>query len=93
MPAYVRPLFCEGKGPFRWVALSGDPEDIYETDAAILELFGDQEHIASWIKLAREKVQFQGLPRGSAGSVTASATSRACASTRWSPRASSRARS
>ena len=62
VPAYIRPLFCEGKGPFRWVALSGDPEDIHRTDEAILELFGDQEHIARWIRLAREKVRFQGLP-------------------------------
>jgi urocanate hydratase len=62
VPAYIRPLFCEGKGPFRWVALSGDPEDIYRTDEAILDLFGDQEHIARWIRLAREKVHFQGLP-------------------------------
>ncbi|MBV9800318.1 MAG: urocanate hydratase [Solirubrobacterales bacterium] len=62
VPAYVRPLFCEGKGPFRWVALSGEPEDIYATDRAILELFGDQPHIARWIELAAERVQFQGLP-------------------------------
>jgi urocanate hydratase len=62
VPAYIRPLFCEGKGPFRWVALSGDPQDIHRTDEAILELFGDQEHVARWIKLAQEKVQFQGLP-------------------------------
>jgi urocanate hydratase len=62
VPAYIRPLFCEGKGPFRWVALSGDPEDIAKTDAAILDLFGDQEHIARWIKLASELVSFQGLP-------------------------------
>jgi urocanate hydratase len=62
VPAYIRPLFCEGKGPFRWVALSGDPEDIYRTDEAILDLFGDQEHIVRWIRLAREKVKFQGLP-------------------------------
>jgi len=62
VPAYVRPLFCEGKGPFRWVALSGDPADIHATDAAILDLFGDQDHIARWIRLAAEKVQFQGLP-------------------------------
>jgi urocanate hydratase len=62
VPAYIRPLFCEGKGPFRWAALSGDPEDIARTDEAILDLFGDQEHIANWIRLAREKVQFQGLP-------------------------------
>jgi urocanate hydratase len=62
VPAYIRPLFCEGKGPFRWVALSGDPQDIRKTDAAILELFGDQENVARWIRLAGEKVQFQGLP-------------------------------
>jgi urocanate hydratase len=62
VPAYIRPLFCEGKGPFRWVALSGDPADIHRTDEAILELFGDQEHIARWIRLASEKVRFQGLP-------------------------------
>jgi urocanate hydratase len=62
VPAYIRPLFCEGKGPFRWVALSGDPADIHATDDAILDLFGDQEHIARWIRLAREKVAFQGLP-------------------------------
>ncbi|MBS1678900.1 MAG: urocanate hydratase [Actinobacteria bacterium] len=62
VPAYIRPLFCEGKGPFRWVALSGDPADIAATDAAILDLFGDQEHIARWIRLAGERVKFQGLP-------------------------------
>ena len=62
VPAYIRPLFCEGKGPFRWVALSGDPDDIAATDEAILELFGDQEHIARWLALARERVHFQGLP-------------------------------
>jgi urocanate hydratase len=62
VPAYIRPLFCEGKGPFRWVALSGDPADIRATDRAILELFGEQEHIARWIKLAGERVQMQGLP-------------------------------
>jgi urocanate hydratase len=62
VPAYIRPLFCEGKGPFRWVALSGDPADIHATDAAILDLFGDQEHIARWIRLAAERVHFQGLP-------------------------------
>jgi urocanate hydratase len=62
VPAYIRPLFCEGKGPFRWVALSGDPEDIRKTDEAILELFGDQEHVARWMRLAGEKVRFQGLP-------------------------------
>jgi urocanate hydratase len=62
VPAYIRPLFCEGKGPFRWVALSGDPEDIHRTDETILELFGDQENVRRWIRLAREKVRFQGLP-------------------------------
>jgi urocanate hydratase len=62
VPAYVRPLFCEGKGPFRWVALSGDPEDIYATDRAILELFPDDEHLHRWLKMAQEQVHFQGLP-------------------------------
>jgi len=62
VPAYIRPLFCEGKGPFRWVALSGDPEDIYRTDEAVMELFPEDEHLHRWIKMAREKVPFQGLP-------------------------------
>ncbi len=62
VPAYIRPLFCEGKGPFRWVALSGDPADIYRSDELVLELFPDDEHLARWIRLAREKVRFQGLP-------------------------------
>ena len=62
VPAYIRPLFCEGKGPFRWVALSGDPEDIYKTDAKALELFPDDKLLARWIKMAQKKVQFQGLP-------------------------------
>jgi urocanate hydratase len=62
VPAYLRPLFCQGKGPFRWAALSGDPADIAATDAAVLELFGDNEPLARWIRLAREKVRFQGLP-------------------------------
>jgi urocanate hydratase len=62
VPEYIRPLFCEGKGPFRWAALSGDPEDIYRTDRAVLETFPEDEALARWIRLAREKVQFQGLP-------------------------------
>ncbi len=62
IPAYIRPLFCEGKGPFRWVALSGDPQDIYTTDQAILELFPDDEPLHRWIKMAQEQVHFQGLP-------------------------------
>ncbi len=62
VPAYIRPLFCEGKGPFRWAALSGDPEDIAKTDAAILELFPDNARLRKWITMAQERVHFQGLP-------------------------------
>ena len=62
VPEYIRPLFCEGKGPFRWVALSGDPADIYRTDDLVLELFPHDAHLRRWITMAREKVQFQGLP-------------------------------
>ena len=62
VPAYIRPLFCEGSGPFRWVALSGEPDDIYATDAAIKRLFPHKEHLIRWLDLARERVQFQGLP-------------------------------
>jgi urocanate hydratase len=62
VPAYIRPLFCEGRGPFRWVALSGEPTDIAETDAAVLRLFPDNEPLARWIRLAGEKVAWQGLP-------------------------------
>lgn len=62
IPAYIRPLFCEGKGPFRWVALSGDPKDIHLTDAEVLKLFPDNEHLRRWITMAQERVAFQGLP-------------------------------
>ncbi len=62
VPAYIRPLFCQGKGPFRWVALSGDPEDIYKTDEAIMELFPQDDHLQRWLKMARQKIPFQGLP-------------------------------
>ncbi|MFC1464513.1 MAG: urocanate hydratase [Candidatus Brachytrichaceae bacterium NZ_4S206] len=62
VPAYIRPLFCEGKGPFRWVALSGAPEDIYKTDRAVMELFPENAHLIRWLKMAGEKVAFQGLP-------------------------------
>jgi urocanate hydratase len=62
IPAFIRPLFCEGKGPFRWVALSGEPEDIYRTDQLVLDLFPDDEHLRRWITLARDRVAFQGLP-------------------------------
>src|SRR5207302_1802995 len=62
VPEYIRPLFCEGKGPFRWVALSGDPRDVERTDRLVLELFPEQRHLRRWIELARERVAFQGLP-------------------------------
>jgi len=62
VPAYIRDLFCQGKGPFRWVALSGDPEDIYKTDEKVLDMFPEDETLSRWIKMAREQVQFQGLP-------------------------------
>ena len=62
IPEYIRPLFCEGKGPFRWVALSGEPEDIYKTDNAVLEMFPDDTVLSNWIKMARDQVEFQGLP-------------------------------
>jgi len=62
VPAYIRPLFCEGKGPFRWVALSGDPEDIYRTDEAVMELFPEDEHLKRWLRMARKQIPFQGLP-------------------------------
>jgi urocanate hydratase len=62
VPAYIRPLFCEGKGPFRWAALSGDPKDIARTDQAVLDLFPENESLARWIRLAQERVHFQGLP-------------------------------
>ncbi len=62
VPAYIRPLFCRGVGPFRWVALSGDPEDIYKTDAKVKELIPDNPHLHNWLDMARERIQFQGLP-------------------------------
>ena len=62
VPAYVRPLFCRGVGPFRWVALSGDPEDIYKTDAKVKELIPDDKHLHRWLDMARERISFQGLP-------------------------------
>ncbi|HCA58577.1 MAG TPA: urocanate hydratase, partial [Blastocatellia bacterium] len=62
VPAYIRPLFCEGKGPFRWVALSGEKEDIYKTDEAIMNLFPEDDHLARWLTMAQEQVEFQGLP-------------------------------
>ncbi len=62
VPAYVRPLFCQGKGPFRWVALSGDPADIHRTDELVLDMFPDDRHLCRWIRMARDRVAFQGLP-------------------------------
>jgi urocanate hydratase len=62
VPAYIRPLFCEGIGPFRWVALSGDPEDIYKTDQKVKELIPDNEHLHNWLDMAKERISFQGLP-------------------------------
>jgi urocanate hydratase len=62
VPAYIRPLFCEGKGPFRWVALSGNPEDIYRTDAKVKEIVADDPHLHNWLDMARERISFQGLP-------------------------------
>jgi urocanate hydratase len=62
IPEYIRPLFCEGKGPFRWAALSGDPQDIKQTDEAVLSTFPENESLANWIRLAQAKVKFQGLP-------------------------------
>jgi len=62
VPAYIRPLFCQGKGPFRWVALSGDPEDIYKTDQKVKELMPDDHHLHNWLDMARERIHFQGLP-------------------------------
>ena len=62
VPAYIRPLFCEGKGPFRWVALSGEKEDIYKTDRAIMDLFPENDHLTKWLTMAQEQVEFQGLP-------------------------------
>jgi urocanate hydratase len=62
VPAYIRPLFCEGKGPFRWVALSGDPEDIYTTDKALMELFPENKGLQRWLTMAKDRIAFQGLP-------------------------------
>jgi len=62
VPAYIRPLFCRGVGPFRWVALSGNPQDIYKTDAKVKELIPDDKHLHKWLDMARDRIEFQGLP-------------------------------
>jgi urocanate hydratase len=93
VPAYIRPLFCRGIGPFRWVALRGDPEDIYRTDAKVKELIPDDPHLHRWLDMARERIAFQGCRRASAGSGWGSATGSGWRSTRWWRAASSRRRS
>jgi urocanate hydratase len=94
VPAYIRPLFCEGKGPFRWVALSGDPEDIYTTDGRCSRLFPEDEHLHRWIKLAQKRVAFQGLPARICWlGLRRAGQSRACLSTSWWRAARSRRRS
>lgn len=81
--AYVRPLFCVGKGPFRWVALSGDPEDIYRTDAKVRELIPDDPVLHNWLDKARAHIRFQGLPSRICWLASASATGSGWRSTRW----------
>ena len=84
MPAYIRPLFCRGIGPFRWAALSGDPEDIYKTDAKVKELLPDNTHLHHWLDMARERIAVPG-PAGAhlLGRAWATATGSASPSTRW----------
>ena len=88
VPAYIRPLFCRGIGPFRWVALSGDPEDIYRTDQRVKELMPDDKHLHNWLDMARTRIAVPG-PAGAHLLGRASATARGSASpsTRWWPRA------
>jgi urocanate hydratase len=93
VPAYVRPLFCRGIGPFRWVALSGDPEDIYRTDAKVKELIPDDPHLHRWLDMAAERIAFRACRPASAGWAWGSGTGLASPSTRWSRGASSRRRS
>ena len=88
VPAYIRPLFCRGVGPFRWAALSGDPQDIYKTDAKVKELIPDDAHLHRWLDMARERISFQARRRASAGSAWASAPGLAWPSTRWCAAAS-----
>ena len=93
VPAYIRPLFCDGIGPFRWVALSGDPEDIDRTDAKVKELFPDDAHLHHWLDMARERIKFQGLPARICWLGLGTARGSASRSTTWWRRASSRRRS
>jgi urocanate hydratase len=94
VPAYIRPLFCRGIGPFRWCALSGDPEDIYKTDAKVKELFPDDEHLHNWLDMARERISpSRACRRGSAGSALATPPARSRLQRNGPQRASSRPRS
>lgn len=90
VPAFIRDLFCEGKGPFRWVALSGDPEDIYRTDRAVLELFPEDEGLKRWLTEGVKRFRFQGLPAASAGWGTGNGIGRGSGLTRWCGRGNSR---
>ena len=83
VPAFIRPLFCEGKGPFRWVALSGDPEDIYKTDEVILREFADNEHLCNWIRMARQQVEFKGFHHVFVGLVTVSERNLVASLMKW----------
>ena len=93
VPAYIRPMFCRGRGPFRWAALSGEPEDIYRTDARVKALFPDDRHLHDWLDMARERIQFQGLPARICWLGLGERAKAASPSTRWSRAASSRRRS
>ena len=92
VPAYIRPLFCRGIGPFRWAALSGDPEDIYRTDAKVKELLPSNRHLHHWLDMARQRIKFQGCRPGFAGSVSATGIVSAWHLMRWLPAASSKHR-
>ena len=83
VPAFIRPLFCEGKGPFRWVALSGDPEDIYKTDEVILREFADNEHLCNWIRMARQQVEFKAFHHVFVGLVTVSVRNLVASLMKW----------
>lgn len=88
VPAYIRPLFCRGIGPFRWAALSGDPEDIYKTDAKVKELLPDNKHLHNWLDMARERIAFQACRHVFAGSALATAIVLGLPSMKWSRTAS-----
>ncbi|EQD60260.1 Urocanase, partial [mine drainage metagenome] len=90
VPAYIRPLFCRGMGPFRWVALSGNPEDIYKTDARVKELLPHDTHLHRWLDMARERIRFQGLPARICWVGSGTGTAWGSRSTRWSRAGNSR---